>query len=537
MLTTPADAYLDKRAKLIRSLPDLAPQQQTATGPIMFKELVGVAMPIPLALTIGRELACVTAGKRVAVRSSFVAKLEAEQHQATLANYLTGVTYSIAAMPVPARLDFLVAVCDFIQRVRDATGFESILSSLMESCWAFCSDDLARYAESTWLQYVPKGSLAAKDGMYVFNANTLRVELFDPSEIKEYRLERAIRIARNGSAIGRDGMPGAGRSRGREGLDAYGLGGIGRPDAGSRDPRDGGRGNVGNSSGPGGRSSGREGLDSYGLGDIGRAGSGARDPRDGGSGNVGNSSGPGGRSSGREGLESYGLGDIGRAGEEWRGRGQGDGFGPGSEAYSPGSQFQPGGSYGIPGGQLAGPFSRGGSPAEQQSDRKGDYITIAMGVVALGIAAATSEAVVLGTVVVGMGFGLAFYVANDTPAPAPEPAPAPDPAPAPAPGDDESSGGGIPVIEVGGKPDPNDPHGKPDPNNYRPAPEDEGGGGPRSRMVAGFPSSSDYYPSPDGGYVGPRGAGVMLVGVPVALGSGLRSSIRTVGPKAFRITP
>lgn len=143
MLTTPAVASLDKRAKLIRSLPDLASQQQTATGPIMFKELVGVAMPIPLALMIGRELACVTVGKRVAVRSSFVAKLEAEQHQATLANYLTGVTYSIAAMPVPARLDFLVAVCDFIQRVRDATGFESILSR-SSAHFLHCAESVTR---------------------------------------------------------------------------------------------------------------------------------------------------------------------------------------------------------------------------------------------------------------------------------------------------------------------------------------------------------------------------------------------------------
>lgn len=206
--------------------------------------------------------------------------------------------------------------------------------------------------------------------------------------------------------------------------------------------------------------------------------------------------------------------------------------------------------------ELGGPFGRGKSPADQRtsghSSAKDKGIVggamAAAGYTIFAIEGATATAVVLGfsgVMVIGMGIGqMVLGGAGGGTEPIPKDG-----------GVDTStnSGGGVPKDEgdAGGEategvpvvtePEPEDPNKKPDPNASRPDPNayypapDDGDGGPNSR-AAGFPNSFDTFPAPDGeSGVGPRAAGVELRSLGVALGKGLESTIRVMGPQSFRV--
>ena len=144
----------------------------TTSGQVSFKALSGIAMPAPFAFAYGRELAAKAVGRKLHWQSTFVANLPEAKLKGTIDNYIGATLSSVISMSVAERLTLVGELCDFINKRGDATGFEALLSSAMESCWAYCSDDLAAYAERTWLKYVPTGELAARDGILVVNGLT-----------------------------------------------------------------------------------------------------------------------------------------------------------------------------------------------------------------------------------------------------------------------------------------------------------------------------------------------------------------------------
>ena len=548
------------RSKILKSQGNyLAPPIKTATGLIYFRRAVGLAMPIPIALAFGYELAGATIGRNQRLKSTFVKRLTSKQAHATLKNYVTAMTYSIAALSVPNRIAFLSSLCDFIDSKSDATGFESILSTAIESCWAYCNDHLAKYAEQIWLKYVPSGGIGQKDGIYVINTNTLSVEVYDPEDLKKLNIIRNIHIAPNGS-IGKFNqygqtsyIPGSfGQGQG-----GYGPGGFGSGQ-GNNGPGSFGQGQGGYGPGGFGSGQGNNGPGSFGQGQGGYGPGGFGFGQGGyGSGSFGfgqGSNGPGGFGFGQGGYGPGGFGSgQGNNGPSGFSSGQGD-YIPGGFETSGGSTFgQLGlgqGSFGFGSGgpQLGGPFARGKSPKEQTTTVSDD-VGLALaggGAAALYQLLPPQAKVVVAAVALVVGIGIMIGAAVDE-------EPKGDPV---TPGD--SSGGtgqtgptipddeieegknqtdNIPVVEEGkdgGKPDPNGNY--PDPDAYYPAPDDGGSGGPHSNL-ASFPHSNDYYPDPNGtDSVGPKAAGVRLIDMPIALGKGLNATLRVIGEKSFRIS-
>jgi len=222
------------------------------------------------------------------------------------------------------------------------------------------------------------------------------------------------------------------------------------------------------------------------------------------------------------------------------GPGPGAGFGAGTF----------GGLSGFGGGagpQLAGPFGRGKSPADQRTSahdtttagEKGLIGGLMVGagivIIAAGGGPFGAYLTITGFAVAGTAIGQKLQESDRG---------AGDVQPEEPSDIDTStdSGGGIPPEEAdaGGEDtedvpvlDDSDSSSKPNPDEYYPAPDGEGM--PNSR-AAGFPTSFDTYPAPDGdGHVGPRAAGAQLRSAGIALGKGLASTVRVVGPQSFRI--
>jgi hypothetical protein len=572
------------RAKIFDAIPEVAPRIYTATGPILFKDAVALAMPWRLGFIYGRELAAVVLKRRIPLRTSFAQRLSADKAEETLQNCQQAMIASIAMMETTSRVKFLGALCDFINDVDDATGHELLLSSLIETVWAFCDDQLASYAERTWLKYVPNGGLAKRDGIVAFNAVNCTLEFFDPKDVAAFNLDQQVRIRPNGEVIklSRYGQV-AGRSVGTQGAAQQGnsqrgtLGtdrthggfgsydgpgaGIGRADENQMD-------GPGQGSSYGSHTEGS--FDSYGG-----PGAGTGRPDEYQTHGPGERGGFGSRPD--QGIGSYtGVGaGIGQASPELRGQGQGATYGQprkknGMEAYDgPGANSIGRTGSGMGSEVLSGPFARGKSPAEQASDkdqRYGDATTekytgvggifagagvVAGAILVGGTAGFIAGAIGVGVMIMGVGLtvdGVLRQNINEKPD-------APNHGSAGGPGNGEEKtpviikGGSMPnpddpngnnphaSSESSGMPNPDDPTGgrNPHANVYYPAPDDVGGGGPNSR-AAEFPSSRDYYPAPDGeGDVGPRAAGVRLVPVAFAFGDGLKASTRSTGPKSARI--
>ncbi len=226
----------------------------TATGPIEFYPVRYAAAPIPIALMVLQGVAKRILDPDYESTITLVDRLDRSVLESAYKNYSASMLTTLMLSSPAKSMFFLYETARYIMFRQDATGLESIYSSLLQSNWKFCVHKTASNGLRVWDHFVRRGRFAAEHPTYLFDTTDRTMTGIDAGGLKNLQVDANALNSAGAALRGLGGRGGAGGPTGSDGLGDFGgpTGYGGRGGAGGPTGY-GGRGDFGGPTGSGGR--------------------------------------------------------------------------------------------------------------------------------------------------------------------------------------------------------------------------------------------------------------------------------------------